>query len=353
MRLSFAPQTVALLALFAVACSPSTPHGIQDSKEQSEKNSRIAPGRARPQSRSRNVTSNMPGPNSMKPGPRLPRSARQQAVGTHESRPGPTQTSPASKSSGDFLSLASVAVDRDLGDATQSAKSVTYDMQIPPGAPLPPHRPYQIVRRRGPGHLDVTCSRPTMPKSQLMQRPGRQVPTKLKRFLRPSGMLPFHAPLLQRLARQARAGARTNVQTAKNLTWFVFRYIIHKGYSLPAATALDVARLRRGDCSEHAVLLAALARAQGIPARLLSGLVYAGMDRRGHPRFMYHMWTEMHLSGRWIPFDATRPDPGVGPTHILLAVDSGNDILPVAATTILSRVLGVMKLRVVRIARRK
>ena len=43
---------------------------------------------------------------------------------------------------------------------------------------------------------------------------------------------------------------------------------------LPDATAAEVARSREGDCTEHAVLLAALARARGIPARVAMGLVY-------------------------------------------------------------------------------
>ena len=34
------------------------------------------------------------------------------------------------------------------------------------------------------------------------------------------------------------------------------------------------ARTRSGDCSEHAVLLTALLRARGIPARVSHGLVY-------------------------------------------------------------------------------
>ena len=44
------------------------------------------------------------------------------------------------------------------------------------------------------------------------------------------------------------------------------RFITKKDYSQAFATAAEVAKLREGDCTEHAVFLAALARARGIPA---------------------------------------------------------------------------------------
>ena len=61
--------------------------------------------------------------------------------------------------------------------------------------------------------------------------------------------------------------------------------------------ALSVLRNRVGDCNEHAVLVAALARAAGVPARMEVGLVYL----RG--RFYYHAWNAFFL-GRWITGDA-------------------------------------------------
>ncbi len=259
-------------------------------------------------------------------------------------RPGSART--------DFLTLAGVALDRDLGPAQHQAQSITFLITLPKGAPLPPDRPYQKIRKLGEGRLRLTRSWPKLPKPRPWKsgRAGRA--TNLAQFLLPSAMLPCRAPLIEKLTRRALGTAQTDVDAAIRLTAFVNRYIIHKGYSLPAATALDVARLRRGDCTEHAVLLAAMARSAGIPARLLSGLVFAGRRPQGGYRLMYHMWTDLNLGGKWYPFDGTRPARGVDPTHILLAVDSGNDLLPVAATTVLSRVLGAMKVRVLSIQNR-
>ena len=59
---------------------------------------------------------------------------------------------------------------------------------------------------------------------------------------------------------------------------------IQKRPVLSVPNALETLRNRVGDCNEHAVLLAALARAAGIPAQVEAGLVY----QKG--RFYYHAW---------------------------------------------------------------
>jgi transglutaminase-like putative cysteine protease len=75
--------------------------------------------------------------------------------------------------------------------------------------------------------------------------------------------------------------------------------------------ALSVLETRVGDCNEHAVLLTALLRAVGIPARECVGIVYT--DRR----FFYHAWTEAWL-GQWISMDATLNQMPTDATHIKL-----------------------------------
>jgi len=51
-----------------------------------------------------------------------------------------------------------------------------------------------------------------------------------------------------------------------------------------------------GDCNEHAVLLAALGRAVGVPTRLVAGVVYVD------GAFLYHAWCEVWL-GEWVAVD--------------------------------------------------
>jgi len=81
--------------------------------------------------------------------------------------------------------------------------------------------------------------------------------------------------------------------------------------SLTIPSARDVLRARRGDCNEHAVLVAALLRAAGVPARIVAGLAYANGG------FYYHAWNEVWLDG-WISADAVFQQMPVDATHLKL-----------------------------------
>jgi len=83
--------------------------------------------------------------------------------------------------------------------------------------------------------------------------------------------------------------------------------------SLP--DALSTLENRMGDCNEHAMLFAALARAAGIPARVEAGLVYM----RG--KFYYHAWNLLFL-GRWVTADALFGQLPADATHLRLATCS-------------------------------
>ena len=88
-----------------------------------------------------------------------------------------------------------------------------------------------------------------------------------------------------------------------------------KNFSQAFATAAEVARSLEGDCTEHAVLLAALCRARKIPARVAFGIVYYPPQKG----FAYHMWNEVWIKDRWVPMDATLGLSGIGGDHIKLA----------------------------------
>jgi transglutaminase-like putative cysteine protease len=83
--------------------------------------------------------------------------------------------------------------------------------------------------------------------------------------------------------------------------------------SLP--DALSTLENRVGDCNEHAVLLAALARAAGIPARIEAGLVYL----KG--RFYYHAWNLLYL-GKWITADSLFGQLPADVSHLRFATGS-------------------------------
>lgn len=86
---------------------------------------------------------------------------------------------------------------------------------------------------------------------------------------------------------------------------------IEKAPAVTVPSAREVLASRRGDCNEHATLLTALARAVGIPARLVAGVVYA------NDAFYYHAWTELWL-GAWVSADSVFDQMPVDATHVKL-----------------------------------
>jgi transglutaminase-like putative cysteine protease len=70
------------------------------------------------------------------------------------------------------------------------------------------------------------------------------------------------------------------------------------------APSVEIFKNRRGTCVGYATLLTTLARAAGIPARLVMGYVYVdGM-------FGGHAWTEVLAEDQWLPLDAAVVAPG-------------------------------------------
>ena len=74
----------------------------------------------------------------------------------------------------------------------------------------------------------------------------------------------------------------------------------------------------------NAVLTAAMCRAVGIPARVVSGLIYTENLSGQKDVFGGHAWTEAYVGGVWIGLDATRSPQGYGAGHIILAYGHGN-----------------------------
>jgi hypothetical protein len=108
-------------------------------------------------------------------------------------------------------------------------------------------------------------------------------------------------------------------------------------FSQAMATADNVAKTLSGDCTEYAMLSAAMCRALGVPSRTVLGLVYAPA-KDGKPYLAYHMWFEVFAEGQWLPLDATLGFGGVGPGHLKIADHSWYDektfapVLPVLRT---------------------
>jgi transglutaminase-like putative cysteine protease len=96
---------------------------------------------------------------------------------------------------------------------------------------------------------------------------------------------------------------------ADDLARFVDAWIDRKSSSRGIDVASTVATRREGDCTEHAVLLAALARLVGRDARVVIGIALVPVD--GALRGFGHAWAEIHDGRGWRTVDATPLPPGV------------------------------------------
>lgn len=160
-----------------------------------------------------------------------------------------------------------------------------------------------------------------------------------------NNLIQSDAPIIVTMAKQAAPEEQDPWKLAVALEQFVRRTIRSKNFSQAFATAAEVAQTRTGDCTEHAVLLAALCRARGLPARVTIGLVYSA-DVGG---FAYHMWNEVWINDRWVPLDATLGQGGIGGGHLKLLTSNLEGFDAYGAFLPVFRVLGRLELEVLEV----
>ncbi|MHA6202900.1 transglutaminase domain-containing protein [Dyella soli] len=188
-----------------------------------------------------------------------------------------------------------------------------YRLHVPEGEPSPAiDTDEQHVVTLGHGDWLVDIGAP---------RAGGEPPPRAEDSL-PNAWLQSDTPLIRRLAGQAVGAAPDNLQKMQRLRRFVSDYVSPHGLDVGYASALEVATQRQGDCTEYAVLLAALARAQGIPARVVTGMVYSDRYAGRSHVFLPHAWVQAWVNGRWQSFDAARQ--GFDSTHLALDMGDGD-----------------------------
>jgi Transglutaminase-like superfamily len=170
--------------------------------------------------------------------------------------------------------------------------------------------------------------------------PTRLLPSENDRA--PNNLIQSDDDEVVRLAKSVAPNETDPTKLAVALESYVKELVTLKNFAQAFDTAAEVARHREGDCTEHAVLLAGLARARGIPARVVIGLVYSPATQS----FVYHMWDEIWTGQRWMPLDATLGRGGIGAAHLkltdsnLAGAQAYSCFLPVA------EVIGQLKIEV-------
>jgi hypothetical protein len=162
------------------------------------------------------------------------------------------------------------------------------------------------------------------------------------RYLRSSVTVQSDDPSIRRLAAEITGGsAATEESIARILRWL--DHNVEKA-PLDVFSALDVLQQRKAECQGHAYLYTALARAAGIPTKVVNGLVYSD-EQQG---FLYHSWTESRVGGRWQAVDPTFGQLAADATHIKL-VEGENlaELMP------LTEWVGKVKIRVLEVEHEK
>jgi hypothetical protein len=195
---------------------------------------------------------------------------------------------------------------------------VRYRLDWPAETPPPPAIGAQRIERDGDALV-------------VEVEPGRGTPVEWAddedrtRHLVPSAILDADDPDVVRFARRHDRARRSDAERAELLRAAVHRHINRKGMATAFAGAGETVRSKAGDCTEHAVLLAAALRAIGIPSRTVSGLVWTRYDGADGGAFLWHMWTQAVIDDRWIDLDATLPGKAAfHPGHLAVSVSDGS-----------------------------
>ncbi len=161
-----------------------------------------------------------------------------------------------------------------------------------------------------------------------------RIPVDAMAFIEPTAFVQSDHPRITAQAHEIVGSHVAPAAKAENIVQWVYENI-EKRPVLSLPDAISTLENRVGDCNEHAVLLAALARAVGIPAKIESGLVYL------NGRFYYHAWNLLFV-GEWVTADALFGQMPVDVTHIRFTSGAQPDQIE------LMKIIGKIKLRVLK-----
>lgn len=165
-----------------------------------------------------------------------------------------------------------------------------------------PSSDFQVADQITPNSIVVKLTRPAMnTDGTVVAGPSRSITRPASRFTESSHWLDIKNDSVHRMAVMGGGAVSEHREKCKRLTSYINSHLRLSAFSTSLQPASEVAKARQGDCTEYAVLLAAVMRSEGVPARVAVGFAYVANPASLVP----HMWTEAWIDGQWIPFDAT------------------------------------------------
>jgi transglutaminase-like putative cysteine protease len=197
--------------------------------------------------------------------------------------------------------------------------TVTVDGDDPSAASLWDDGHYhEVTRESGSYRMTLLSTRPgqdfVAPKLPLTVSDPE-----IRRYLDPTAMAQSDDAAITGKAKQIVGNERDAMRAAARIVEAVYVDLEKAAGVRGGATALEVLQNGVGDCTEHAVLVVALMRAAGIPARVVDGIVMLTMPD-GTAVAGYHAWAEIWL-GQWIGVDATVNETGTSARYLQFGVD--------------------------------
>jgi hypothetical protein len=222
----------------------------------------------------------------------------------------------------DFLDKLLIESPSELKDL-RSKKWAQYTLAPTPDAKLAvPSDDNQTVKALAAGWVSVEVAPVAAAAGAAFPYAGTDA--KILEAMKPSQYLESDNEKVVELARAAVGDTKDAAEAVRKIESFVAGYISGKTLSVGYASAAEVAVSRQGDCTEHAVLTAAMCRAVGIPARVVFGVVYLEEFLGRKNVFGGHAWAAAYMGDKWVGLDATRAPNGYGVGHILLATGNGD-----------------------------
>ena len=208
----------------------------------------------------------------------------------------------------------------------QKAKSITYHISPKQGTQnlTIPSGDNQKVQQLTDGKVIVTVEPAAAPKGAKF--PYKGTDSTILQATKPTRFVQSDRKEIIDIAHQAVGKTKDAGEAVRKIEAFVAKYVENKSLSVGYASAAEVAASRQGDCTEYAVLTAAMCRAVGIPAQVVTGVAYVD-DWAGHQGFGGHAWTQAYVKDRWVGLDAAFKSSGLGgydAGHIALAVGNGD-----------------------------
>jgi len=225
---------------------------------------------------------------------------------------------------------------RDLGEEVMSVSSLITFSLVKPGRDIPHpgkkrRMKMKLSKMRSPDLIpqdhrqkvlrseqsaDGTYSSVLLVNSEA-RKVARSVPRPVMAFAEPEFLedtaeVQSKHPLIRSLAKELVGDTKDAWKASQQINLWVYSHLEKE--LVDSVSALNALRERKGECQSHTYLFTALARAAGIPTKIVNGLVYSPQFQG----FLYHAWPEVYV-GEWRALDPTFGQDIVDATHIKLS----------------------------------